>query len=231
MGGILLVLTKKNIIEDIGRKATEIERKMEYCCPEYKGKMDTSYINLFTLLYYHELHHKPEKPEWEGRDHLLVTKGNVIVNLFPVLAETEYLGWKRLPYMIADLSENQNVKVNDIPGVESISENPELAMTFANGIALCGKALRSDSRVYVVIENVNDPRFFELIFSTSSFRLDNVVAIVKVDKEQYTGDIIHKWFTLGWHIEEVNFESLISIFSAFTKASRTRGKPTVLIGQ
>ncbi len=225
-----MILTKKSIIEDLARKSAEIGRKMEYCFPDYREHIDQAYLNLFTLLYYHELQHKPQEPFWEGRDRLIATRGEFISNLFAVLAETEYFGWNQAPHIISSIMKKEYTLSLTIPGVHVVADTADLAMTMANGLALWGKTSQFDCKVYVVMESINGPRFLETIYSTSSFKLDNVVTILKKNKEQSRTHILHNWFTLGWHIEEVDFCDMESIFTAFSGASKTRTRPTVLIG-
>jgi transketolase len=225
-----MILTKKSIIEDLARKSTEIARKMEYCFPDSRDCIEPSYLNLFTLLYYHELQHRPQEPFWEGRDRLIATRGSYISNLFAVLAEIEYFGWNQAPHIISSILRKEYTLSLTIPGVHLVTDTADLAMTLANGVALWGKTSQFDCKVYVAMESTNGPRFLETIYSTSSFKLDNVTAILRLGKDQSRAHIIHNWFTLGWHIEEVNFDNMESIFIAFSGASKTRGRPTVLIG-
>jgi transketolase len=228
-GGFILILTKKSIIENITHKASEITRKMAYCFPDLKDEVDVSSINLFTLLFYHELHHIAHDPRWEGRDRLIIHKGDFIANLFAVLAEIEYYGWNEARQVLSHLKQGHSLLM-DIPGIQAITDDPSLAMTLTNGIALWGKTSQSDFKIYTVLEHVQEQQFLENIYSTSSFKLDNVIAILRTGRMQGTGDIVHAWFTLGWHIEEVDLNNMDSICAGFSSASRMRGKPTVLIG-
>jgi transketolase len=228
-GGFILILTKKSIIENISQKASEISRKMAYCFPDLKDEVNESSINLFTLLFYHELHHNAHNSHCEGRDRLIVQRGDFTANLFAVLAEIEYYGWNEARQVLAHLKQGCPLLM-DIPGIQAITDSPSLAMTLTNGIAIWGKTSQSDFKVYTVLEHAQEQQFLENIYSTSSFSLDNVIAILRTGTMQVKGDVIHAWFTLGWHIEEVDFGDMDSIFAGFSSASRTRGKPSVLIG-
>ncbi len=203
---------------------------MDYCFPDYRYEVDASYINLFTILYYHELQHKPQEPLFEGRDRLILTRGKYISNLFAVLADVEYFGWNTAEQVLAYVNRNNHSLLTDIPGIYSITDSPELAVTLANGLALRGKSVNAEFRIYVVLEEMNDPVFYETLFSTSSFGLDNVTAILKIADDAYKGGVVHNWFALGWHIEEVDYQDTDTIFNAFSRASRIKEKPTVLIG-
>lgn len=225
-----MLLSRKSIIKDTALKATEISRKMDYCFPDYRSELDISYINIFTILYYHELQHKPREPLFEGRDRLILTRGKAVANLVAVLAEVDYFGWNSALQVLSFIKENENPLLTDVPGTHSITSQAGLAVTIANGLALQAKSVRAEFSIYVVLENGNDPAFYETLYSTSCYKLDNVVAILKLPEGIERGPVLHNWFALGWHIEEVDFQDIDTIFGGFSRASRTKEKPTVLIG-
>jgi transketolase len=225
-----MILTKKNIIDDTARKAREISRKMAYCFPDYSEKIDIADINLFTALYYHELRHKPQEPQWEGRDRFIISGCGHCVHLLAVLAEIEYFGWNSAYQMVSRVEGDSSSLIVDIPGIHMVADSPFYAMMSVNGTALWSRTSQADFRVYAMLDSQNDPHFMEMIYSTARYTLDNVVSILRLVPGMSRGNVVHQWFTLGWHIEEVDYNDMESLFAAFSGASRTRGKPSVLIG-
>ncbi|MDQ7822473.1 MAG: hypothetical protein RDV48_06725 [Candidatus Eremiobacteraeota bacterium] len=225
-----MVLTKKSIMGDVARKAAEITKKMEYCFPDYRRLADSGSINLFTLLYYHELQHRPFDSRWEGRDRVVTTKGPQTASQCAVLAEMEYFGWNQANTLLSRIYGGDQNLIVDTPGADIIASSPDMAMTIANGIALWARTIQAEFKVYAVLDSLSEARFLEIIYSTALAQLQNIVTVLRIPQGHYRGDIIHNWFTLGWHIEEADFQDMESIFHAFSGASKMRGKPTVLIG-
>ena len=74
--------------------------------------------------------------------------------------------------------------------------------------------------------------------AASSFKADNLVAIVDHNKLQANGMIkdrfdsmplIPKWDSFGWKIIEIDGHKMEEILAALDEADKVKGKPTVII--
>ena len=52
--------------------------------------------DVFTVLYFHVMHHKPKDPAWEDRDRLILSNGHICPIRYAAMAEAGYFPKKEL---------------------------------------------------------------------------------------------------------------------------------------
>jgi transketolase len=109
-------------------------------------------------------------------------------------------------------------------------------------MALAGKRDGKKYRVVVLISDgeLNEGSVWEAIMFAAHHRLDNLTAIVDLNKIQalgYTREIINleplsrKWISFGWEVREINGHDLTEISQALGALPFSPGKPSVIIAQ
>lgn len=199
-----------------------------------------SAVEILISLYEHKLNHKPDDPQWDGRDHVIISKGHVTPAVYVTLANYGYFPkeeLKRFRKFGSILQGHVHVKV---PGVEFNTGSLGHGLSVANGIAIGNKMLKKDSKVYCLMGDgeIQEGSVWEAAMHASHRKLDNVCAIVDYNKVQENGPtndiknlepLADKWRTFGWEVKEVighNFGQLIDALDAF---DQVKDKPYVIL--
>jgi transketolase len=77
---------------------------------------------------------------------------------------------------------------------------------------------------------------WEAAMSASSFRLDNLVALIDCNGIQADGKVVldmepiaDKWRAFGWQTQEINGNDMAAIVAALKNARSTSGKPHAIV--
>jgi len=199
-----------------------------------------SIVEILLALYYYKLKCDPKKPDWDGRDRFLLSKGHACPALYAVLAHKGYFPVENLWTLRKLGSKLQGHPQKGLAGIEISSGSLGQGLSIANGIALASRLDGKNIRVYCLMGDgeTNEGQVWEAVMTTAHYELDNVCAIVDFNKLQIDGfccDVkdmgpySHKWKDFGWNVIEVDGHDLNQLMDAYDKASETKGKPTVII--
>lgn len=102
--------------------------------------------DVFTLLYFHLLNHKPENPEWEQRDRMILSIGHVAPVLYAALARAGYFPESELLTLRKLNSRLQGHPGKDfgLPGLEVSSGSLGQGLSVSVGVALAAKMDKKD---------------------------------------------------------------------------------------
>jgi len=112
-------------------------------------------------------------------------------------------------------------------------------LSIANGIAISSRidGVRREVAVLMGDGELDEGQVWEAAATASSYRLDNVIAIIDRNMVQHTGPteevkpkepLSLKWKAFGWIIRET-INEVGSVASALERLSRLRGRPKALI--
>lgn len=199
-----------------------------------------SAADIITALYFRVLRHDPENPQWSGRDRFILSKGHAAPILYAALAEAGYFPLAELETLRKMDSRLQGHTDRTLtPGVEMSAGSLGMGLSFAIGIAL---AARLDSRTYRTYALLSDGeceegQTWEAALAAAHFKLDNITAMVDCNGIQLSGrtcdimnvePLIRKWRAFGWHVIDIDGHNFDQILAAFSKAEKTKGRPTVI---
>lgn len=199
-----------------------------------------SAADIVTALYFRVLRHDPEDPQWSGRDRFILSKGHAAPILYAALAEAGYFPLAELETLRKMDSRLQGHTDRTLtPGVEMSAGSLGMGLSFAIGIAL---AARLDSRIYRTYALLSDGeceegQTWEAALAAAHFKLDNITAMVDCNGIQLSGrtcdimnvePLIRKWRAFGWHVIDIDGHNFDQILAAFSKAEKTKGRPTVI---
>jgi len=199
-----------------------------------------SAVEIFLALYHYKMNHRPEDPQWEDRDRLIVSKGHVTPVVYVTLANAGYFPKEELEGFRKFGSRLQGHVHTKVPGVEFNTGSLGHGLSVANGIALGAKTQKKDFNTYCVMGDgeIQEGSVWEAAMTAAHFKLDNVCAIVDYNKIQENGPVseiksldplIDKWKSFGWHAVEIighNFKQLIAALDEF---DTVKDKPFVII--
>ena len=202
-----------------------------------------SAADITTALYFKVLRHDPRNPQWSERDRFILSKGHAAPILYAALAEAGYFPVAELTTLRKLDSRLQgHTDRNFTPGVEMSAGSLGMGLSFAIGVAL---AARLDSRTYRTYALLSDGeceegQTWEAALAAAHFDLDNLTAMVDCNGMQLSGrtsdimnlePLIRKWRAFGWHVIDIDGHDFDQILTAFSKAEKTKGKPTVIIAR
>ncbi|GGR09518.1 transketolase [Streptomyces pilosus] len=190
-----------------------------------------SLIDVLAALYTRVLRHDPARPDWPGRDLLVLSKGHGAYGLYAVLAE--------LGVLTAELDDLPGHPSDGIPGVEAATGALGHGLSLASGLALGARLAGSDRRVYVVTGDgeLDEGSNWEAAQFAAHHQLGNLVAVVDRNRLQQEGDtedvcalepLADKWRAFGWRVGESDGHDVAAVAEAVTALAAGPG-PAVLI--
>ena len=233
-------------IEELTKKAVEIRKgiiEAVYHAQSGHPGGSLSVADILTVLYFHEMKIKPEEPNWEDRDRLILSKGHCSPALYSCLANRGY-------FPIEDLKTVRKIDSylqghpdrNKIPGVDMTTGSLGQGLSAANGMAIAGKMNQKDYRVYCILGDgeIEEGQIWEAAMTSSKYKLDNLCVIVDNNNLQIDGTIEEvmspypideKFRSFGFEIIKIDGHDIEEIIKAFEVARNIKGKPTCIIAK
>ena len=209
------------------------------------GSLDL--VDIFTVLYFNHLRHRPQDPMWEGRDKVVLSIGHTAPVLYATLAaagyfpEEEMLSLRKLG---SRLQGHPSYEFR-LPGVETCSGSLGQGLGVALGMALAAKMDFSAGsgtmqRVFCIMGDgeQQEGSVWEAVMAAAHHQLDNLCVIIDRNRLQIDGGtetvmaidpLKDKWTAFGWNAIEIDGHDYTQIKLALDMADQTQGKPTVII--
>ena len=230
-------------IKKLKKKAVQIRKDilmmLEKAASGHTGG-SLSLVEIMIALYYYKLKHDPKKPEWPGRDKVILSKGHACPTLYAVLADLGYFPREELWTLRKLGSRLQGHPQVGLPGVEISSGSLGQGLSIANGMGLANKMDGIKSKTYCIMGDgeTNEGQVWEAAMTASHYKLDNVCGIIDFNKMQIDGfccDVkelepyAKKWQAFGWHVVEVDGHDLTCLVGALDEVDSIKNKPQVII--
>jgi transketolase len=197
--------------------------------------------DIFTAFYFHILAHDSRKPNWEGRDRLILSNGHICPVRYAVMAHAGYfpvgecLTLRKFGSRLQGHPERLK-----LPGLETTSGPLGEGLPQAGGIAY---ALRMDGKknhTYVVMGDGEHDEgiIWEAVMWIGKNKLSNLTAVIDRNNIQIDGvteDVMPldslraKYEAFGWHVLEIDGHNMRMIIDAVDEAKAIYEKPTVII--
>lgn len=202
-----------------------------------------SVADILTVLYFKEMNIKPENPNWEERDRLVLSKGHCSPALYSCLANRGY-------FPVEDLKTFRNIgsylqghpDKNKVPGVDMTTGSLGQGLSCANGMAIAGKMNQKDYRVYCILGDgeIEEGQVWEAVMAASHYKLDNLCIVVDNNNLQIDGTIEEvmssypideKFRSFGFQVINIDGHDIDEISKAFEVARNVKEKPTCIIAK
>ncbi len=175
-----------------------------------------------------------------NRDRIILSKGHAAPALYSVFEAKEFINKEELYKLRHTGSLLEGHPTLKIPGVEAVSGPLGIGFSQGLGMALGAKLQNKTFRTFAILGDgeCNEGQIWEAAMFASYHKLDNFVAIVdynKLQSDDYCENITaleplsKKWEAFGWNTIEVNGHDEASLIESFDRASKIKGKPTVII--
>lgn len=202
---------------------------------------DMSVIDALMVLYARHLNIAPDRVDDPDRDRFVLSKGHAMEAYYAVLCHEGYLD---LDDVKARFSQFGSPYIghpnNKLPGIEMNSGSLGHGLPVAVGMALAARMDRRPTRIYTIMGDgeLAEGSVWEGAMSGGNYALDNLCALVDRNRLQISGcteDVMkqdsqeERWASFGWNVLSIPGNDVAAIDEALGLASRTKGKPTVII--
>lgn len=202
---------------------------------------DMSLLNALLVLYENHLNITPETVNDPDRDRFVLSKGHSMEAYYAVLCQKGFLD---LADVTARFSKFGSPYIghpnNKLPGIEMNSGSLGHGLPVCVGMALAGKRDKKNYRVYTIMGDgeLAEGSVWEGAMAAGHYKLDNLCAVVDRNGLQISGTteevmshepLADRWASFGWHVIEINGDSIPELDKAFGEAKQKRGKPTVIL--
>ncbi|MBF1256500.1 MAG: transketolase [Stomatobaculum longum] len=201
-----------------------------------------SATEVFTLLYFEELHVDPKHPEDPKRDRFVLSKGHCAPGLYAALAARGFFPEEdllTLRHIGSYLQGHPDMK--HIPGVDMSSGSLGQGISAAVGMALAAKIYGESYRTYTLLGDgeIEEGEVWEAAMLAGFRKLDNLVVIVDNNNLQIDGPIdeVNSPYPIDKKFEAFNFHVINvedgndfdQLRAAFAEARNTKGCPTAIV--
>ena len=201
-----------------------------------------SAAEIFTYLYFEELHIDPADPKKADRDRFVLSKGHTAPGYYSVLAERGFFPKEDLLTLRHTGSYLQgHPDMKHIPGVDMSSGSLGQGISAAVGMALAAKLSGDDYRTYALLGDgeIQEGQVWEAAMFAGAKKLDNLVVIVDNNNLQIDGPIDEvnspypideKFKAFNFHVINVaDGNDFDQLRAAFAEARKTEGMPTAIV--
>ncbi|WP_294148133.1 transketolase [uncultured Clostridium sp.] len=203
-----------------------------------------SAADILTYLYFEEMNIDPSRPDWEGRDRFVLSKGHNAPGLYAALAERGYIPKEDLVTLRHTGSYLQgHPDMKHINGVDMSSGSLGQGISAAVGMALAAKMDGKSHRVYALLGDgeLQEGQVWEAAMFAGFRELDNLVVIVDNNNLQIDGSLeeVCSAYPIDKKFEAFHFHVICvddgndmeKLRSAFREARTVTGKPTAIIAE
>lgn len=199
--------------------------------------------DLFATLYFSILKHDPSRPDWDGRDYLLLSNGHTVPVQYAAMAEAGYIDKSELTTLRKLGSRLQgHPERSKLPGLETTSGPLGSGLSQAAGIAYTLQYLDKNPQrfAYVVMGDgeLNEGNIWEAAMFAGKYKLSQLVGFIDRNNIQIDGstedvmpleDLRVKWESFGWHVQEIDGHNIESIINAASLARSITNRPSMII--
>jgi len=200
-----------------------------------------SIADVLGVLYGGMMRVRPQQPDWDERDILVLSKGHCGPGLYAALAlrgyfPMEYLkeinkGGTHLP------SHCDRLKT---PGIDMTTGSLGQGMSSAEGIAFANRMKGLDSYTYCIIGDgeCQEGEIWEAAELAVQLKLDHFIVFIDDNKKQLDGpvdavragqDLAAKWSAFGWHVQRTTGYDAEAICRSIDIAKAEEGMPSLIV--
>ncbi len=196
-----------------------------------------SILEIVTHLYDEVLKVDPARPDWEGRDYFILSKGHGCLALYVNLHRRGFITDDDLGMFCRKggiLGEHPDR--TKVPGVEASTGSLGHGLSFAVGIAMGLRVLQKNNRVFVLVGDgeCHEGTIWEAAHVARNHLLGNLCVTVDWNQSGMqllpVEDMVAKWQAFGWKATVIDGHDARQISRAFGSLDFVdRGVPNVII--
>lgn len=231
-------------IKDLEVLATEIRKdiiKMLLAAGSGHPAGSLGMTDVFTALYFHILHHDPNKPLWDDRDRLILSNGHICPARYAAMAHAGYFPKEELLTLRELDSRMQGHPERPrLPALESTSGPLGAGLAQATGLAYASMMDDKKWRTYCLTSDGEHEAgmHWEAVLFAGKYKLPNLTNIVdrnNIQIEGTTEDVMpleplrQKYESFNWHVIDIDGHNIEEIIDACNQAKSITEKPTCIL--
>ncbi len=197
--------------------------------------------DIFTYVYFETLNHKPNEPEWNDRDRVILSNGHICPVLYATMAESGYFPQTELLSLRKFGSRLQGHPHREyLSGIETSSGPLGEGLSQAIGMVLADRIDGGKKYFYCFLGDgeLNEGNIWEAALHAGKEKLDNIIVFVDrndIQIDGFTHDVMPleplslKWESFSFYVQEIDGHNFENIDSAVTNAKNQNEKPSVII--
>jgi transketolase len=202
-----------------------------------------SMADLLAVLYGGVMRYDPEKPLWEKRDWLVVSKGHCGPAVYAALAVAGFFPEKELETINRGGTKlPSHCDRNRTAGIDMSTGSLGQGMSTAIGIAFGNRYQKRRSHTFLILGDgeMQEGQVWEGALFAAQHGLGNLIAFVDCNDKQldgYTkdicdlGDIARKFREFGWYAQDCRGNDVASLSSAIQLAKAETGRPSMIVAR
>ena len=200
-----------------------------------------SIIETLAVLYSGELRCDPQRPNWDNRDRLVMSKGHAGPALYATLCLRGFFPKE----LLLELNQGggslpSHCDMHKTPGIDMTTGSLGQGMSTAIGLALGARLNNTGCFTYLILGDgeCNEGQVWEGAMFAAHYKMGNLIAFVDWNKQQLDGfiadiidmgDFAEKFEAFGWHTQTVDGHDPGKIKAAVTEAKLETEKPSVIV--
>ena len=200
-----------------------------------------SAADILTALYFRVMRVDPLAPDWPDRDRFILSKGHACPVLYSTLIEKGYMPHELL-YTLRKMGSplQGHADMRKAPGIDITTGSLGQGLSDGIGMALAGRLLGKDFRVYVLIGDgeSQEGQVWEAAMAAPNLKLDHLTAIIDRNRLQNDGVVAQiqpveslpdKFRAFGWNVIEIDGHNMAQIVAALESIPGITGQPTAIM--
>lgn len=225
-------------------KANEVRQEVIKMLVEAKSGHSAGPLgmaDIFTALYFYHLNHKPQHPDWDDRDRLVLSNGHICPVRYAAMALAGYFPLTELKTLRKIHSRLQgHPHRTSLPGLETTSGPLGEGLGQSVGIALAGKMDRKSYKTYCLTSDGEheEGSIWEAVMSAGKYKLHNLIQIIDYNNIQIDGPVTkimplepfkEKYVAFNWQVLEMPGNDMGEIIKTIEHARTLTEKPVLII--
>jgi transketolase len=201
-----------------------------------------SAAEILTVLYNGILKIDPKNPDWELRDHFVLSKGHISGMFASVLHLRGFFEEELLKSYDELESAFGMHTTTHIPGCEFSAGSLGHGLGFSVGLSLTKKVDKLGSRVFTLMGDgeLDEGSVWEAAMSAGKFKLDNLTAIIDrngcnmegtTEESMPLESLEDKWKSFGWAVKTIDGHSISSLYETLSSVPFVPDKPSAVIAK
>jgi transketolase len=231
------------LLEERARQTRRDIVEMVYRTGDGHPSPSMSAADIITALYFDLLNIDPARPDWEGRDRFVLSKGHACPALYSALARKGYFPPEDLLTLrFMDSHLQGHPYAPKTLGLDATTGSLGNGVSVGLGMALAARIKKLDYRVYVVTGDgeLGEGLIWEAAMCAGHQKASNLT--VFVDNNNYqsggtVGDVTgvypieDKWRSFGWNTLSIDGHDFSQILEATENAKSVTDRPTAIVAK
>jgi transketolase len=215
-------------------------KMLKHCTYGHLGG-SLSIVEVLSVLYGKQLRYDPKKPNWDGRDYVVLSKGHSGPGWYAALAASGFFDEP----VLYTLNENGTILPSHpdrtkTPGVDATTGSLGQGTSVAAGLALALRLEKRDQYVYLIVGDgeLNEGQCWEAFQFIASRKLNNLIVLIDENKRQLDGftrdvlypfDIAEKMRAFGFEVRRVKGSDETAISRAIDAMKQVKERAVCIV--